>query len=199
MPKAQESTKPTQNDADRAKAEAKALRAEAEALKAKAAYEQDFGSGEGSDATAEAWEKYQQATNAAARAEANADEIQNLVDLAREAELLPQITKALRTTLRDLTIITDIPECAYQLPEGLTLGDAIAGTIEYQEDADDERERFDATVAWLETECEKAGAPGPETELREQICRTVANLIDWLDDHEVYPLEVIPAKNGREA
>lgn len=125
--------------------------------------------------------------------------LQALEEARETQELLPQITKALRTTLRDLTIITDIPECAYQLPEDLTLGDAIAGTIEYQEDADDERDRFDATVAWLEAECEKAGAPGPETELREQICRTVANLIDWLDEHEVYPLMVIPAKNGREA
>ena len=192
MPKAQEPTKPTQNDADRAKAEAKALRAEAEALKAKAAYEQDFGSGEGSDATAEAWEKYQQATNAAARAEATADEIQSIVDIARENKELLAMQKAAQMTLQDFARIADIPELAKDFPDGLTIANAINGTVKLTEYHDGDV--WQAARDWLE----EKNSIITDSDLIEKLCDRIERLIEWSTDHGFEP-DAIASTNGREA
>lgn len=113
---------------------------------------------------------------------------------AREAqELLPQITKALRMTLRDFTIIADIPECAHQLPEDLTFGDLLDGATLMHRNGQ-KRTWYEATEEYLTSiECY------PDTVLREKICDATSNLAEWLDKHEIYPLTVIPAENGREA
>ena len=184
-------TTPTQKEADKARAKAEALRAKAEALKAAARYEQDYGAGPGSDETAKAWDEYQEATNAAARADANADKIQKQVDEEKDKTALEAAAKV---KLRDYMLLADIPSQAMNIPADITLGDLVDVTLEakngnHNNDCDWEDAAAEA-VDWLES-TKMDEDHWLDTEARRKLIDAAKDFIRQADDAEVHPLSLI--------
>lgn len=157
---------------NRARREAEALRKKAEALKAAAEYEKDYN--DDGYAVDKAWDKYQEASNAAARAEKAADEAQ-----ARyaKASWIQAIHEAAAVKVRDYLLVDDIPVQALNIPDTLTFGDLMAQATEAEPEADRTTSRAVAERV------------GEQYELDSEPTDKLANRIEWLlecaDDENV--------------
>lgn len=171
-------------EAKRAEARATKLRAEANAKKAAAEFEQEWGSGEGSDATAKAWDAYQDATNAAARAEKEAEVAQHKVERTETEQAL---SAAVEVKVRDYMLVDDIAEQAMEIPAGTTFGDLIDIAIEaMQEDTITRAAAADAAAEWLEDQ-----VGGFDTEARNKIANATEKILDRCHQAEIYPLSIL--------
>lgn len=171
-------------EATKAEAKAKKLRAEADAKKAAAEFEQEWGAGAEADATAKAWDDYQEATNAAARAEKEAEDAQKALASTKTLEAL---RAAAKVRVRDYMLVDDIAEQAMEIPADTTFKDLIDIAIEtMQDDTITIAAAAAAAAEWLE---EQVG--GFDTEARYKIANATEKILDRCDREEIYPLEIL--------
>ena len=160
--------------AEKAAAKAEYLRLRAEAAKAEAGYLQDH-AGADEKAVAEAWDRYQEATNEAARAQKEADEAQ--AEAAKEC-WVTGLQEAAKVKVRDYLLIEDIPADAKRINQSLTFADLIrqslrsdaakvAEDLARQYDLDSEpRDRIANRIDWL-LDCANAEGIDPKAMLAE--------------------------------
>ena len=173
-----------QKKAEKAAAKAKALRAEADAKKAAAEFEQEYGAGPDSDATAKAWDTYQEATNAAARAEKEAEDAQKAAAREKTDQAL---RAAAKVKVRDYILIADIPECGLEIPEDVTFGTLIEKAME----ADADKGLSLAQAAQEATEWLEDTVGGFDTEVREKVASATESLLDRCDNEEINPYAIL--------
>lgn len=182
-----QSTADKRIEAKKAEDKAKALRAKANALQAEAAYEQEWGAGEGSDATATAWEKYQEATNAAARAEKDAKDAK---DALAHSETEDALRAAAKVKVRDYMLIEDILTQAATYPADITFGDLIDIASEAAADESNWRKGSEAAADWLVDRIDAAGG-SQDSDAYEKII----NRLDWLIEEalnsEIRPTDIL--------
>lgn len=177
----------TNHDVKKAEARAKALRAKAEALKAAAAYEQEYGTGEGSDATAKAWDEYQEATNAAARAEKEAEDAKNK---RQHTELEEALHAAAKVKVRDYMLIEDILTQAATYPKNITFGDLIDIASEVAEKESNWKKGTEAAADWLVDQIDAAGG-SQDSDAYEKIINRLDWLIDEAIQNEIRPTDIL--------
>ncbi len=161
-------------EAEKAAAKAEYLRLRAEAAKAEAGYLQDH-AGADEKAVAEAWDRYQEAANAAARAQKEADDAQ--AEAAKEC-WVTGLQEAAKVKVRDYLLIEDIPADAKRINQSLTFADLIrqslrsdaakvAEDLARQYDLDSEpRDRIANRIDWL-LDCANAEGIDPKAMLAE--------------------------------
>ena len=158
---------------NRARREAEALRKKADALKALAEYAQDYN--DDGYAVAEAWDTYQEATNAAARAEKQADEAQAAY---AQASWTDAIKEAAAVKVRDYLLIDDIPVQATNIPADLTFGDLMEAAVTEPRPTDD--------TTTSRVVAERIGEKyNLDTEPTEKLVNRIEWLLECADDEEV--------------
>lgn len=176
--------------AEKAAAKATMLRLRAEAAKAEAAYLQDYATSQeapkdGSlglqlqsvnEAVAEAWDKYQEAANAAARAQKEADDAQ--AEAAKEC-WSEALTAAAAVKVRDYLLVSDIPADVMRVDEKTTFADLIAEAL--RSDAQSAAEAF-------------ANQYDLDSEPRDDLARRIDWLIECADDEGLDPATTLTPK-----
>ncbi len=162
-------------EAEKAAAKEKMLTLRAEALKAEAGYLQDH-AGANEKAVAEAWDRYQEATNAAARAQKEADDAQ--AEAAKEC-WSEALTAAAAVKVRDYLLVSDIPADVMRVDEKTTFADLIAEAL--RSDAQSAAEAF-------------ANQYDLDSEPRDDLARRIDWLVDCANEEGLDPATTLGPK-----
>lgn len=163
-------------EAEKAAAKEKMLTLRAEALKAEAGYLQDH-AGANEKAVAEAWDKYQEATNEAARAKHESEQIHEALHREKWSEAL---RAAAAVKVRDYLLVDDIPAQAAGIDGSITFADLVAEAL---------RAGSAATAA-----DNLAEAYDLDSEPREKIANRIEWLIECADDEGLDPATTLTPK-----
>ena len=162
-------------ESEKAAAKEKMLTLRAEALKAEAGYLQDH-AGADAEAVAEAWDRYQEATNEAARAKHESEQLWEAVHHEKWTEAL-QAAAAVK--VRDYLLVEDIPAQAARIDESITFADLVAEAL--KSTADEAAEQLADTYEL-------------DSEPRDRVANRIEWLLECADDEGIDPATTLTPK-----